>query len=172
MALSDIEREYDHLKNDIVTFNVDQGNVTVADAIQQHSGAKGKTWTWANECVTGNLVKITANWRVVNQVAGDQTILGVAIQNAAYEESRNKLNLAAGVHSSIYLQIGIEIFGDFIRRVTYANTAPSLAAGVKPNTTGPTAHVWEADTGNNTYVLYLDTGDSFVIVLFGFWGAF
>ena len=171
--LSLIEREYDHLMNDVVTFDVDQGDLTVSQEIVQHAGGKDKVLVWEFEMLTGHMAKIVADWRVKVQTAGDQTILGIAIQNAATEESRNKLNLPVGVHSNIFIQIGIEIQGDFIRRIVYADDNPTLAGSIKPNTTGATAHVWEGDgTPNNTYVLFFDTTAKFAIVLFGFWGAY
>ena len=169
--LSLIEREYDHLKNEIVTFDVDQGDLAVSFEITQHSGAKDKVLIWVNPMLTGNMAFITANWRVVNQTAGLQNILGIAIQEGAYEESRNKLNLAVGTHPNIFIQIAIEIFGDFIRRVTYPTTNPTLGGSIKPHASVLSG--WQGDgSPNHTYTLWVDSVALFAIVLFGWWGAF
>ena len=91
--------------------------------------------------------------------------------NAATEESQRKLPRKTGNLGPIITQIGVEIYGDFIRRIIIANVQAVLAGSVKPNTTGPTAHVWELDgTRNATYTLFV--GTDFAIVLFGFWGNF
>ena len=97
-----------------------------------------------------------------------QAILGVAFKNAQPQRGKVIIPTTVGVHSNIFRQVSVEIWGDYIRTVVMGTGAAVRGNSIQVD---GTINVWVAtgSLSNHTYVLRIPTG--FATALFGHRGT-
>lgn len=171
MTLSNNDESFEHFNNEMVTFDTNEGDLTIATGFVWHDGAEDLNGSFANPVVAGSFVRIrTDRDFTVEQVpAASQVGIGIAFKNAQPQRGTVLIPTTVGVHSNIFRQVTVEIWGDYIRTVVMGTGAAVRGDSIQHD--GTTINTWVA-TGsfsNHTMVLRIPTG--FATAMFGHRGT-
>ena len=168
-------KRYQHEQGLLLSFEADEGNVTVAeDVVNRGSGSQTTTFTWVSQIRRGNFMEISADWEVQIVSGGTTTILGIADSEPRWHGGKNIPWTVSGATTDLR-SLTVETFGTFTREVLIATggTTAAVGGGIIPDSS--VANEWEgiaASLGNKSYVLVAAAADANAVVLYNFYGAF
>jgi hypothetical protein len=157
VTLADEEVSYEHEVGLLITFEADQGDLTISEGEITADGGESIVRTWEFPIVKGNLLKMTATgWRVQNVAAQDQELVGIAHEKARPRKGSQESD-AVGVYDDspnpkVYREVQVEVYGLRTRNLEISSdgstVAPVIGDSVKHDTAGggagtPQLHKWE-----------------------------
>jgi hypothetical protein len=155
----------------MVTFETNEGDLTIATGFVWHDGAEDLNGSFVNPIAAGALVAIRSDrdWTVEQVALDTQVIVGIAFKNAQPQRGTVIIPTTPGVHSDIYRQVSVEIWGDYIRTVVMGTGAAVRGNSIKHDATTLNTWIATGSFSNHTYVLRIPTG--FATALFGHRGT-
>ena len=172
MSIQQEEESFDVGLNQYVAYEVDQGDLAVAETQIGHSLLEEFGKTWATPLLEGQLVKMTSvNNRVIRAALSDQVVLGFAAHKPVPGDAIKHVpdDDSSSPYSDIIFTVDVEIFGDFQREVPRdSGTAPVLAESIINGGSTLGSFVGKSSLTNTNFVTGFTATD--IVAIWGYWG--
>ena len=177
MALNDTTDtvSYDHHAGKVIPFECYQGDLTIDDSgLIGHKLLKEPSKSWAAPVEDGDFVKLrTALENTIEaSVANDDELVGIAVGEQNIGKGRKTIpdrDDGNGPFSGLITIQNVEIFGDFMREITYNGATPvvgnSVIHGDAVNTVKD-----KTSTTNTNLCVGRNTTASTANIIFGYHG--